>query len=103
MITLKVLAAGALLAVPLGLADAPVARADPLIPPTPAEIEYLDHAHRVLSVTQDPMVEFQSDGELLDKGRYACYFRDTYGLVGQSATIVSPIITQLAFIYLCPQ
>lgn len=89
------LAVGALLAV------APVAHADPLVPPTPAEIAYLDQLRRVLPAARDP-VAFTSDGELLDKGRYVCYMRDVNHLVGYEATLVSAVVTQLAFIYLCP-
>ena len=84
------------------LAGTPVAHADPLIPLTPAEVGFLDHLHRVLPGSGDPTA-FNSDGEQLDKGRYACYQRDVNGLVGFEATYVSSIVTQLAFIYLCPK
>lgn len=102
MITLKVLTAGVLLAAPGSLVGAPGAQADPLTPPSPAEIAFLDHARRVFPGSGDPDA-FNSDGELLDQGRYACMKRDLDGQVGWEATFVSPIITQLAFIYLCPQ
>ncbi|WP_131815186.1 hypothetical protein [Mycolicibacterium holsaticum] len=52
---------------------------------------------RVLPGSGDP-VAFNSDGELLDKGRYVCYMRDANELVGYEATLVSAIVTQLAFI-----
>jgi hypothetical protein len=97
----KMLATGALLAGPLTAVDVPVAQADPLVPPTPAEIAYLDHLRRVLAVAPVPE-GFNNDGELLDKGRYACDMRDDAGLVGYEATLVPPAVTQLAFIYLCP-
>lgn len=103
MITLKRLMAGVLLAGSGGcLVGVPLAQADPLTPLTPAENAFLDHARRVLPGSGDP-VAFNSDGELLDQGRYVCMKRDTVGQVGYEATFVSPIITQLAFIYLCPQ
>jgi hypothetical protein len=44
----------------------------------------------------------RSDGELLIDGRYACEKRTSHGMVGQEASLVTPAITQLAFIYLCP-
>lgn len=76
------------------------AHADPLVPPTPAEIAYLNHAHQVFAVSHDP-VAFRSDGELLDLGRFACDKRAA-GFVGTESTLVTPALTQLAFIYLCP-
>lgn len=76
------------------------AHADPLVPPTPAEIEYLNHAHLVFASSHDP-VAFRNDGELLNLGRYACDKRAA-GFVGTGATLVTPALTQLAFIYLCP-
>ncbi len=76
------------------------AHADPLVPPTPAEIDYLDHARLVFAANHDP-VAFRSDGELLNLGRYACDKRAA-GFVGTEATLVTPALTQLAFIYLCP-
>lgn len=94
-------ALAAVLAATVCLADVPVAQAEPLIPPTPAEIQYLDHLRRVLPGSRDPAA-FNSDGELLDKGRYVCYMRDANDLVGYEATLVSAIVSQLAFIYLCP-
>lgn len=102
MITLKMIIAGVLLAGPVCLVGIPVALAEPLIPLSPAEIKFLDHARRVLPGSGDSDA-FNSDGELLDQGRYACMRRDQTGQVGWESTFVSPIITQLAFIYLCPQ
>ena len=94
-------ALAAVLAATVCLADVPAAQAEPLIPPTPAEIQYLDHLRRVLPGSRDPAA-FNSDGELLDKGRYVCYMRDVNDLVGYEATLVSAIVAQLAFVYLCP-
>ena len=94
-------ALAAVLAATLCLANVPVAQAEPLISPSPAEIQYLDHLRRVLPGSRDPAA-FTSDGELLDKGRYVCYMRDANDLVGYEATLVSAIVSQLAFIYLCP-
>ena len=85
----------------VGLAGAQSARAEPLTPLTPAEIEYLDHARHVLTVSHDPEA-FRSHGELLVTGRFACDKRRT-GQVGSGATLVPSAITQLAFIYLCPR
>ncbi|ODQ93394.1 hypothetical protein [Mycolicibacterium holsaticum] len=93
--------AGVLLAGVMHLIDSPVAQTAPLIPPTPAEIEYLDQLRRVLPGTGDP-VAFNNDAELLAKGRYVCYMRDANELVGYEATLVSAAVAQLAFIYLCP-
>lgn len=76
------------------------AQADPLIPPTPAEIDFLDHAHQVFAASHDP-VAFRSDGQLLSDGWFACDKRAA-GFVGTEATLVTPALTQLAFIYLCP-
>lgn len=76
------------------------AQADPLVPPTPAEIAFLDHARKVFAASHDP-TSFRSDGELLSYGHYVCDKRAA-GYVGTSATLVTPAITQLAFIYLCP-
>lgn len=89
------------LAATVCLAGVPVAQAEPLVPPTPAELQYLDHLRQVLPGSGDPAA-FVSDGELLDKGRYVCYMRDANDLVGYEATLVSAIVSQLAFIYLCP-
>ena len=79
---------------------APTAQADPLIPPTPAEIDFLDHAHQVFAASHDP-VAFRGDGQLLSDGWFACDKRAA-GFVGTEATLVTPALTQLAFIYLCP-
>ncbi|MDF3339470.1 hypothetical protein P3H80_18680 [Mycolicibacterium septicum] len=76
------------------------ARADPLIPPTPAEINYLEQARLVFAASHNP-VSFRSDGQLLSDGWYACDKRAA-GFVGTEATLVTPALTQLAFIYLCP-
>ncbi len=96
----KRLLAGSLLTIALNVASAHPAQADPLTPLTPAELQYLDQVRRVLTVSGDNAA-FRSDGELLDTGRYVCHQR-TSGLVGAAATGASPAITQLAFIYLCP-
>lgn len=87
-------------ALAIGVVGAQPAHADPLTPLTPAEIAYLDHAHLVFAASHDP-VAFRSDGELLDLGRFACDKRAA-GFVGTEATFVTPALTQLAFIYLCP-
>ena len=100
LLSLKALVAGGLVAGFAGLANAAAAHGDPLIPPTPAEIAYLDHLHKVFPGTGDPAA-FHSDGWLLEKGRYACRQRDL-NLVGYEATGLSPIVTQVAFIHLCP-
>lgn len=89
------------LAVGVSFAGAPPAQAEPLTPLSPAELQYLEQLHRVLPLSHDP-IAFRSDGELLNRGRYVCRQRDQ-GVVGQAATLESPVITQLAFIYLCPQ
>lgn len=99
--TRKVLLILMLLAGPVLLAGRPVAQAEPLLPPNPGETEFLDYLHRVLPGTGDPLA-FNNDAELLAKGRYVCYMRDTNNLVGQQATLVSATVAQLAFIYLCP-
>lgn len=75
--------------------------ADPLTPLTPNEVQYLEQAHRILAMTHDPMA-FHGDGRLLTDGRYACDRRAT-GMIGNSGTFVNPALTQLAFIYLCPE
>jgi hypothetical protein len=90
-----------LLVVGASLAGAQQAQAEPLTPLSPAELQYLEQLHRVFSVSHDP-IAFRSDGELLNRGRDACLQRDR-GFVGQASTLQSPAITQLAFIYLCPQ
>lgn len=100
MCTLKWLSAW-LLAVGVSFASPEPAKAEPLTPLSPAELQYLEQLHRVFTVSHDPL-GFRSDGELLDRGRYVCTRRDL-GSVGQAATQQTPAITQLAFIYLCPQ
>lgn len=87
-------------ALTVGVIPAQTAHADPLTPPTPAEIKYLDHAHLVFAASHDPAA-FRSDGELLSDGWYACDKRAA-GFVGTESTLVTPALTQLAFIYLCP-
>lgn len=76
------------------------ARPEPLDPLSPAEVQYLEHARRVFAASHDP-VAFRSDGRLLADGRYACEYRDA-GFVGTQSTAVPAVLTQLAFIYLCP-
>jgi hypothetical protein len=98
----KMVTAGWLLVGPALLVSAPVAPADPLTPPTPAEMQFLDQARRLLAIAPDSMVAFNSDGELLNQGRQACFMRDK-GRVGYEATTLPPIITQLALVYLCPK
>jgi hypothetical protein len=97
----KPLAAALLMTSALGLAGAQSVHAEPLTPLTPDEIQYLEQARKVLAAAQDPMV-FRGDGRLLVDGRYACDRRAT-NMVGSSGTFVAPALTQLAFIYLCPQ
>jgi hypothetical protein len=77
------------------------ARAEPLIPPNPAELQYLEQLHRVFSISRDPLA-FRSDAELLDRGRLVCR-RNESGTLGQPATLEPPAINQLALIFLCPQ
>jgi hypothetical protein len=96
----KSLCVGALVALAVNVAGAQSAQAEPLTPLTPGELQYLDQARRVLTVSHDPAA-FRSDGELLVNGRYACDKRAT-GFVGSAATFMSPTLVQLAFIYLCP-
>jgi hypothetical protein len=84
------------------LAGVPAALADPLIPLTPAELAFLDHARRVFPGSGDPDA-FNSDGELLDQGQAVCRLRADPGNAGYQATDVSSIVAQLAVIYLCPQ
>lgn len=96
----KYLLMGPLLALVVSMAGAPSAPAEPLTPLAPAEIEYLGQLRQVFSTYRDP-TEFRSDGELLDLGRFVCRQRDR-GLVGYEATLVTPAITQLALVHLCP-
>lgn len=90
-----------LLVVGASFVGAQTAHAEPLTPLSPAELQYLERLHQVFAVSHDP-IAFRGDGELLDRGRYACRRREL-GFVGQAATLEAPAITQLAFIYLCPQ
>jgi hypothetical protein len=92
---------GPLLALTVSLTGAPPTAAEPLTPLSPAEIEYLGELRQVFSAYRDP-TEFRSDGELLDLGRYVCRQRDDNGLVGYGATLVTPAVTQLALVHLCP-
>lgn len=96
----KCLAAVTLALFTAGTVGAPSARADPLTPLTPGELQFLDHARQVLPVTHDPMA-FRSDGELLVAGHYVCDKR-AIGYGGYSGTLVTPAVIQLAFHYLCP-
>jgi hypothetical protein len=93
---------GVLLAGSAFLANAPDALADPLAPPTPAELQYLEQLRQVLTASQDDLAA-NGDGDLLDRGRYACFMRDSNGMVGFMATQTPAAINQLAFIYLCPR
>lgn len=102
MITLKILTAGVLLTVPGYVVGPPAAQADPLVPLSPAELQFLEQARSILPRAGDP-IAFNSDGELLDQGRLVCVRRDDYGLVGTGATLISSVIAQLAFVYLCPR
>jgi hypothetical protein len=97
----KWLKVGALVAMAASAVASPLAHAEPLTPLTPDEVQYLDQARRVFSVSHDP-VAFRSDGELLGDGRYACDYKRA-GYVGTEATGVSPVLIQLAFIHLCPK
>ncbi|EHB59141.1 hypothetical protein MycrhDRAFT_1577 [Mycolicibacterium rhodesiae JS60] len=96
----KWLWAGLLVATALNMAGAHPAQAEPLTPLTPGELQYLDQARRIFAVVRDP-VAFRSDGDLLVSGRYACDMRSR-GYLGHGSTLVPPVLTQLAFIYLCP-
>jgi hypothetical protein len=100
MYSRKWLVAGCLVVSAVAVAAAGTAQAEPLSPLSPGEIQYLDQVRRVLTVSHDPEA-FRSDGELLSTGRFACDKR-TSGMVGGGATFVPPAITQVAFIYLCP-
>jgi hypothetical protein len=90
-----------LLAVGVTFVGAQPAQAEPLTPLSPAELQFLEQLHRVFAVSHDP-IAFRSDGELLDRGRLVCQKRDN-GFVGPLATLQPPAITQLAYVYLCPQ
>lgn len=92
--------AGVVAAVTINMVTAPHALAEPLTPPSPGEEQYLQQLRKVFAASHDP-TSFRSDGELLSLGRFACDRRDA-GFVGQEATLLTPAITQLAFIYLCP-
>jgi hypothetical protein len=96
----KRLAVGAFAAVAVSLAAGAMAHAEPLTPLTPGELQYLDQARQLFAVKHDPAA-FRSDGELLTMGHFVCDKRAT-GQVGAGATFQSPVITQLALIYLCP-
>lgn len=96
----KRLTIAALAITAVSVAVSPLAHADPLTPLTPGEVQYLDHARQVFAAKHDP-VAFRSDGELLTLGRYVCDKRAA-GFVGSGTTYQSPVVTQLALIYLCP-
>ncbi len=98
--TWKCLWAVLIAALTVNMVAAQPAHADPLLPLTQAEIDYLGHARQVFAVSHNP-VSFRSDGQLLSDGWYACDKRAA-GFVGTEATLVTPALTQLAFIYLCP-
>lgn len=83
------------------LTRSPLGTAEPLTPLSPAEVEYLQQLRHVFAAHQDPTA-FRSDGELLDQGWMVCHQRERNSLVGAAATLVTPAVTQLAFIYLCP-
>jgi len=97
----KVLVAALVLTPAVGVIGAQSAHADPLVPLTPNEITYLEQARKVMTATQSP-TGFRGDGRLLVDGRYVCARRAT-DIVGYDGTFVDPILTQLAFIYLCPE
>jgi hypothetical protein len=99
--TLRGLSGGVLLAIALSVAGAESAHAEPLTPLTPTELQYLEQVRTVLTVSHDTAA-FRSDGELLVAGRFACRMGSAHGMVGQLSTLVTPAVTQLAFIYLCP-
>lgn len=100
MSLLKWSCAGLFAVLAFNVVGAQRAQAEPLTPPTQAEVQYLEQIRRVLTVSHDP-VAFRSDGELLALGRYVCG-RAANGFVGELATLQSPIVTQLALIHLCP-
>jgi hypothetical protein len=99
--TLRWLSAGLLLAIAMIVAGAQPAQAEPLTPLTPAELQYLEKVRAVLTVSHNN-ADQRSDGELLVTGRDACTKRASHGMVGTEANLITPAITQLAFIYLCP-
>jgi hypothetical protein len=98
----------------IGVFNATSVHAEPLTPLTPAEIRYLEQLRQVFAAKHDSLA-FNSDGELLDDGRYVCHARD-HGLVpgaspdaaapvfvGQGLTFYSPALIQVAFATLCPK
>jgi hypothetical protein len=93
--------AALLLAIAMNVAAAQPAQAEPLNPLTPAELQYLQQVRTVLSASHNDTA-FRSDGELLVDGRFVCQQRASAQLVGQQATLLPSVITQLAYIYLCP-
>ena len=97
----RLLLAAALVAIGTNVIPGALAQAEPLTPLTQAELQYLEQVRRVFSVSPDNAAA-RSDGELLDAGRRACGHRAD-GYLGYEATRVSPIIAQLAFVYLCPR
>lgn len=100
MTSRKKFTVGALMVVAVSATVPPPAHAEPLTPLTPGEVQYLNRAHQVYAASPNPMA-LRSDGELLIDGRYACDKRAA-GYVGLGATFVDPVLSQLAFIYLCP-
>ena len=88
-------------ALAIGAVCAAPVQAEPLTPPTPGEVQYLEQLRRVFAISPEP-AEFRSDGELLSYGRFACASRAN-GFVGQAATFMTPAVSQLAFLYLCPE
>ncbi|OBH11073.1 hypothetical protein [Mycobacterium sp. E1747] len=97
----KAVAAALFVATAVELVGTQSAHADPLTPLTPNEVTYLEQARKIMTATHNPM-GFHGDGRLLTDGRYACARRTT-DIIGNSGTYVDPTLTQLAFIYLCPQ
>jgi hypothetical protein len=89
-----------LVAIATSFIGAPSALAEPLTPLAPNEIAYLDQARKVFALSHDP-VAFRGDGELLLAGQFVCDKQRT-GSVGVEANLISPILNQLALIYLCP-
>lgn len=100
MIPRRRLAAKFSVALVASVIASPPAQAEPLTALSPGETQYLAQARQVFAASQSNTA-FRSDGELLANGRYACDKRAA-GYVGVQATFVDPVLTQLAFIYLCP-
>jgi hypothetical protein len=92
---------GALVALAGSMFGVSSAHAEPLTPLAPGEAQYLEQIRRVLSAVNDP-VAFRSDGELLNQGQFVC-FQASKNIVGSPVTLISPVVNQLAVVYLCPQ